>query len=149
MILIPKDFKDFLKLLNARRVKYLIIGGYAVGYHGYPRATGDLDIFVEISPANAKALVGAFKKFGFDVPELKESLFLRKGKMVRVGRPPMRLEVLNDISGVSFDECYTSRVTDVIEGIQLHFIDLPHLLANKRASGRAKDLADVENLQGP
>lgn len=147
MLLIPQDFKDFLRLLNAHRVRHLIIGGYAVGYHGYPRATGDLDIFVEISETNAANLVSVFREFGFDVPELNAGIFLEPGKIVRLGRPPMRLEVMNRIDGVSFEECYVGRATEWVDGLPLHFIGLPQLLLNKRASGRAKDLADLENLR--
>src|SRR5215217_289823 len=98
--LLPDDFRDFLKLCNQKRVKYLRIGGYAVGYYGYPRATGDMDVWIERSTENAARTVEVLKVFGFDVPELTGDLFLQKGKIVRMGVPPIRLEILNDISGV-------------------------------------------------
>lgn len=109
---LPPDFKEFLKLLKEHDVRYLLIGGYAVGYHGYPRATEDMDIWVAIHPDNAKKLVSAIKEFGFDDPELNPDLFLQSPKIVRMGYPPMRLEITNYISGVEFDECYRTRIVD-------------------------------------
>lgn len=146
MIPLPRDFQDFLRLLNASRIRYLVIGGYAVAYHGYVRYTGDLDLFVELSVSNATKLVSVLREFGFDLPELKPALFLQKGRIVRLGYEPMRLEILNEIDGVSFQECYQHRRRSTVGGLNIHFIDLPELLKNKRASGRLKDLADVEAL---
>jgi hypothetical protein len=146
MIPLPRDFQDFLRLLNASRVSYLVIGGYAVAYHGYVRYTGDLDIFVELSVSNATRLVSALRDFGFNLPQLKPALFLQKGRIVRLGYEPMRLEILNDIDGVSFEECYRERRRSRVGGLSINFIDLTHLLKNKRASGRQKDLADLEAL---
>ncbi len=103
---LPPDFKEFLKLLKEHDVRYLLIGGYAVGYHGYPRATEDFDIWVAIHPDNARKLVTVLKIFGFDDPALKPELFLQKPKIIRMGSPPMRLEIPMSISGVEFDECY-------------------------------------------
>ena len=143
---LPGDFKEFLKLLNEKRVRYLLIGGYAVGYHGYPRATNDMDIWIAVHPDNAKKIVGVLRDFGFGVPELNPDLFLQKNKIVRMGNPPMRLEISTGISGVKFDECYASKIVDVLDGVQVNIIDLPHLKINKKAAGRLKDLADLENL---
>ena len=140
------NFADFLKSLNARGVEYLVVGGYAVGYHGFVRATGDLDVFVRASAQNAEKLVGAFKDFGFNVPELTATVFLERGRIVRLGVPPLRLEVMNEISGVEFDACFGRRVVETIDGLRIAFIDRESLLQNKRAAGRAKDLADVEAL---
>ena len=146
MIRLPHDFREFLQLLNAHRVEYLVVGGYAVGYHGYPRATVDLDIWVAISPINARHIVTVFKKFGFDVKELKEDLFLKENKIVRIGEPPLRIEVMTSVSGVDFDACYEQRIVDTIDGVQVNFITLSNLKANKFAAGRHKDLNDLENL---
>jgi len=143
---LDRNFADFLRLLNSHSVEYLVIGGYAVGYHGFVRATGDLDIFVGISAENASALVKVFQEFGFSTPELKEQLFLEAGKIVRIGLPPLRIEVLNGISGVSFGEIYPNRIEETIDGLRVPFIDLQSLLKNKAASGRMKDLADIEEL---
>jgi hypothetical protein len=90
---LPFDFKEFLKLLNENGVRYLLIGGYAVGYHGYPRATNDMDVWIAIHPDNAQRVVNTLKEFGFDQPELTPELFLQKNKIIRMGHPPMRLEI--------------------------------------------------------
>jgi len=145
-IQIPPDFKEFLQLLNSHQVEYLLIGGYAVGYYGYPRATGDMDVWIAINPENAEKLVTVLKEFGFDVPNLSPELFLEKGKITRMGVPPMRLEILTTISGVSFEDCYANRTIDVVDGVEINFISMSHLKANKKASGRHKDLNDLENL---
>jgi len=146
MIRLPSDFKEFLQLLNDHRVDYLLVGGYAVGYHGYPRATVDLDIWVAVTPRNARHLVMVFKEFGFDVKELKEDLFLKENKIVRIGEPPLRIEVMTSVSGVDFDACYEQRIVDTIDGIQVNFINLENLKVNKMSAGRHKDLNDLENL---
>jgi len=143
---LDRNFADFLRLLNSHGVEYLVIGGYAVGYHGFVRATGDLDVFVDISAKNASLLVQVFADFGFATPELTNELFLEPGKIVRVGLPPIRIEVLNNISGVSFSEAYPKRIEETIDGVRIPFIDLSSLLKNKSASGRMKDLADIEGL---
>ena len=140
------NFADFLRSLNARGVEYLVIGGYAVGFHGFVRATGDLDVFVGVSEKNAEALVAAFHDFGLHLPEVRKELFLDEGKILRVGVPPLRLEVMNHISGVSFAACYSTRVETVIDGVRVPFINLENLLRNKAASGRPKDLADLHAL---
>lgn len=143
---LPPDFKEFLQLLNVHSVRYLLIGGYAVGYHGYPRATVDMDIWVAIHPDNARRVVMALKEFGFDLPEVEETIFLQENKVIRMGVPPMRLEILTSISGVEFADCFHERVVDVIDGIQVNLISLERLKENKKASGRYKDLNDLEQL---
>jgi len=143
---LPLDFKEFLKLLNEKGVRYLLIGGYAVGYHGYPRATNDMDIWIAVNPENAERVVDALHAFGFDLPELTPDLFLQENKIIRMGNPPMRLEITTGISGVEFDDCYTNRVVDVLDGVEVNVIDLPHLKVNKKAAGRLKYLDDLENL---
>ena len=143
---LPSDFKEFLKLLNDKEVRYLLIGGYAVGYHGYPRATSDMDIWIDLHPDNAVRVVTALQEFGFNLPELKPEIFSKENAIIRMGIPPMRLEISTGISGVEFEECYTSRIVDKINGMQVNVIDLRHLKINKKAAGRLKDLADLENL---
>lgn len=143
------NFADFLRSLNRHGVEYLVVGGYAVGYHGFVRATGDLDVFVGISGKNARNLVNAFRDFGFDVPELSEATFMEKGRIVRIGVPPLRLEVMNEISGVSFAECHVRRIEETIDGVRINFIDREMLLTNKRSAGRPKDLADIDALTRP
>jgi hypothetical protein len=143
---LPNDFKEFLKLLNADEVRYLLVGGYAVGFHGYPRATADMDIWVAVSPGNADRLVAVFRDFGMTDPQLTPALFQERGRIVRMGVPPMRIEVLTDIDGVVFDECHAARIMAEIDGQQVPVISREHLLRNKRAAGRHKDLDDLENL---
>jgi len=147
MIHLPHDFKEFLQLLNSKKVEYLIIGGYAVALYGYPRATGDMDIWIAISKDNARKLVEVLEKFGFDIPELKEEIFLEKNKVIRMGYPPLRIEILTSIDGVEFSECYNNRQTVVIDSVAVNFISLEDLKKNKKASGRYQDLADIENLE--
>jgi len=145
-IVLHPDFKDFLKLLNDRNIKYLLIGGYAVGYHGYPRATNDMDIWIAIDPETAELMVNVLKEFGFDTPQLSKDLFLKKDKIIRMGIAPIRIEILTSISGVGFEESYQKKVIDEIDGIPVNIISLEQLKINKKASGRHKDLDDFENL---
>lgn len=145
-IRLPPDFREFLQLLSAHQVEYLLIGGYAVGYHGYPRATAEMDIWIAIHPQNAEKLVRVLKEFGFDLPELSADLFLNENQIIRMGMPPVRIEITTTISGVTFDDCYTQRVVDLLDGVPANLIDLNHLKINKKASGRYKDLNDLENL---
>ncbi len=140
------DFKEFLRSLNAHKVEYLLIGGYAVNYHGYPRATADMDIWIAVHPANADRVVAALKEFGFNLPDLSPELFLRPWQIIRLGIPPVRIEIATTISGVDFDECYAERVKDTLDGVPVSLISLKHLKLNKKASGRHQDLADLEHL---
>lgn len=144
--LLPPDFKEFLKLLNSHGVEYLLVGGYAVGYYGYPRATADMDIWVARTPHNAAKLVKALNEFGFNLPELTPDLFLHENQVIRMGVPPFRIEILTSASGVAFAECYAARVEAVIDEVQVYIINLAHLKQNKRAVGRYKDLDDLDHL---
>ena len=133
-------------MLNLHQVEYLLIGGYAVSYHGYPRTTADMDIWVAIQKKNAERVVTVLKEFGFDTPHLTTDLFLRENQIVRMGSPPMRIELLTTISGVRFEECYSERIIDFIDDVEVQIINLEHLKHNKQASGRQKDLDDLEHL---
>jgi hypothetical protein len=124
----------------------LLIGGYAVGYHGYPRATADMDIWIAMNPSNSQRIVIVLKEFGFDLPELSPELFLKEWQIIRMGVPPIRIELATTISGVNFDECYAERLTDTLDGIKVNLISLKHLKINKKASGKHQDLAVLENL---
>ena len=145
-MVLPPDFKEFLKLLNDKNIQYLLIGGYAVGYHGYPRATNDMDIWIAINLKTAEQMVLALKEFGFDTSQLSEELFLKENSIVRMGIAPMRIEILTTISGVDFEECFRHKIVDEIDGIEVNIIGLKQLKINKKASGRHKDLDDFENL---
>lgn len=148
MVRLHPDFREFLKLLNAARVEYLLIGGYAVGYYGYSRATLDMDVWIAVRPRNAKKMAVVMSGFGFPKGSLDESVFLEKGKILRLGLPPVRLEILTDISGVTFDDCYARKNRVTLAGIKVNLIGFDDLLRNKAASGRHKDLDDLERLRG-
>jgi hypothetical protein len=121
---LTKDFKEFLECLNGHDVEYLVIGGHAVAFHGYPRATADLDVWVAVNEENARRLVAALKEFGFDVPELKPDLFLSEGRVVRMGIVPNRVEIQTGIDGVRFSRCYPARIAAELDGIAVDFISL-------------------------
>lgn len=140
------DFKDFLKLLNSCKVDYLLIGGYAVGYHGYPRATADMDIWIDNHPENAARVVEALHRFGFNAPELAQELFLRPDKIIRMGYPTVRIEILTGVSGISFKECFQNKLTARMDGVDVNMIKLEDLKKNKAASRREKDLDDLKHL---
>lgn len=144
--LLTDDFKEFLRLFNAHRVEYLVVGGYAVGVHGYPRATVDLDVWVRSSPDNATRIVAALRAFGFAATAPDPSLFLSDRTIVRFGVPPFRIELMTSIDGVVFDVCVRRALVVEIDGTSVPFISLEDLRANKRAAGRHKDLNDLENL---
>lgn len=147
---LPKDFVEFLKALSARGAEYVIVGGHAVAFHGYPRYTGDLDVWIAISDANSERIVQALKDFGFDLPELSKEMFLDPARMTRMGREPLRIEILNSISGdLNFDQVANRAVkVELDEGFVAPFICFDDLIVNKKASGRTKDILDLENLPG-
>jgi hypothetical protein len=147
MIEFPRDFKEFLKLLTSKEIEYLVIGGYAVGFYGYPRATGDMDIWIATNELNAGKMVGALRQFGFDLPDLKKEIFLEDKKVIRMGIPPMRLEILTSIDGVTFETCFKHRVVADFGDFKVNFISKDDLLLNKRSSGRPQDIVDYEKLQ--
>jgi len=140
------DFKDFLRLLNSHAVEYLLVGGYAVGCHGYPRATGDMDVWIAVSESNAQKAAIVLRDFGMPEEDVSKRLFLEKDRVVRMGVPPVRIGVITGASGVDFAECYSRREVIEIDGIPVNFISLGDLEDNKRASARHKDLEDLEHL---
>lgn len=145
-IALPVDFSEFLKSLNDHRVDYLLVGGYAVSFHGYPRATEDIDVWVSRRKENATKVVAAIREFGFNTGNLREELFEEDHRIVRMGYPPLRIELTTHIDGVAFDECWSRRITAEFDGLQVPVICLADLKRNKRASGRHKDLDDLEKL---
>ena len=146
VIELPPDFKEFLRLLNCHNADYLVIGGFAVGFHGYPRSTSDIDIWISKTPENVIRVVAAIREFGFDTPNLTPELFLQQRKIVRMGHPAVRIEVMNEIDGVTFDDCRTDRVKTEFDGIPVNIIGLTDLRRNKTASARPKDLDDLQQL---
>jgi len=141
-----KDFKEFIGLLNAHKVKYLVVGGYAVALYGHPRYTKDIDIWVSSDRQNARNLIAALEEFGFSFPNLSADDFTTPDSIIQLGYPPNRIDLLTTLSGVTFDECYASRFEVNIDGLIVSYIDLEHLKTNKLYSGRNQDLADLEKL---
>jgi hypothetical protein len=148
MLALAKDFNDFLKLLNSNGVEYLLIGGYAVALHGYIRATNDLDVWVGVDKQNSIRVDRALREFGFAPASLSPDLFQESNRVIRMGMPPLRIEVLTSISGVDFGVCYQERETVQIGELRVPVISLTRLRQNKSAAGRAKDRADLESLPG-
>lgn len=140
------DWREFIELLNANKVQYLVVGGYAVSFHGHPRYTKDIDLWIWIDSQNAERMIQALGEFGFGSLGLTVQDFMQPDQVIQLGYPPNRIDLLTTIPGVEFQECFAIRIEHVIDGVALNFIDAESLKRNKRASGRAQDLADVENL---
>jgi predicted nucleotidyltransferase len=142
-----RDFKEFIQSLNDNGVRYLVVGGYAVAVHGYPRYTKDIDVWVEMTVENASNILRALDQFGFGSLGVKESDFTVPDQMLQLGHPPARIDMLTTLPGVEFSECYDARVTVEVDGVAVNCIDLENLKRNKKATGRHQDLADLENLE--
>jgi predicted nucleotidyltransferase len=141
------DFRGLLESLNSAGAKYLVLGGYAVIFYGYQRVTKDLDLLISTDPANAQKVAQTLQEFaGFTKQQASQGMFRTKGKVFVVGREPVRVDILTNASALDFDECYMRRKVVEWDGIKVPLISLDDLRTNKKASGRAKDLADLENL---
>jgi Aminoglycoside-2''-adenylyltransferase len=145
--MLSKDFKEFIELLNEYSVRYLVVGGYAVAFHGHPRYTKDLDVWIELSPENAAKVLKALEKFGFGSLDLKPEDFLEDDQIIQLGYPPNRIDILMTLKDLKFEDCYKARVDVEIQDLHINFIDIESLKKNKRATGRPQDLADAENLE--
>jgi predicted nucleotidyltransferase len=145
--MLSKDFKEFIELLNGHNVRYLVVGGYAVAFHGYPRYTKDLDVWIELSPENADNMIKALEEFGFGSLMLKTEDFLESDQIIQLGYSPNRIDILTTLKKLKFKDSYKARIEIEIQGIKINFIDLENLKLNKRATGRPQDLADAENLE--
>jgi hypothetical protein len=144
----PRDFCELLECFNANRVKALIVGAYALGFHGAPRMTGDLDLFLERSAANAERVMAALEAFGFGEVGLSAADFRRPDAVIQLGVTPVRVDLLTGISGVTWEEAWAGRVESEFGGVPAAFLGLAELRRNKRAAGRHRDLADLEALGG-
>ena len=142
-----QDFKEFIESLNANQVKYLVVGGYAVAVHGYPRYTKDLDIWIENNEENATRLIKALNDFGFGSLGMQVKDFLEEDQIIQLGYPPNRIDLLTSVPGVQFQDCFGKKIEISIGNVRVFFIDLESLKSNKRASGRLQDLADLEKLE--
>jgi hypothetical protein len=141
---VQQDFRDLLALLNKYKVEYLIVGAYALGLHGAPRYTGDLDVLVRPDPINASSIMQALIEFGFGSVGLTAADFEEEGKVVQLGFPPVRVDILTSITGVSWEQAESGRVKGQFGDVTVHYIGRDEFIANKRALGRKKDLADIE-----
>ncbi|MEW6355556.1 MAG: nucleotidyltransferase [Planctomycetota bacterium] len=141
------DFEELLRLFEENKVRYMIIGGYAVAYHGYPRFTKDIDIFFANSPDNVKRVRAALLAFGFSESEAPESLLAEMGNIIRFGVPPVQVDLVNQIDGVTFEETERNAVRGRYGRVQVSFIGKTDLIRNKRASGRPRDQVDADALE--
>ena len=145
-MIFEQDFIDFIELLNLHKVDYMIIGAHALAYHGRPRHTGDLDIWIKPSDTNAEKMVSVLNDFGFGSLGLKEQDFLKENYVTQLGYPPLRIDILNSISGVEFNEAYLNKIVSDIDDLVVNFINIKEFIQNKIATGRAKDIGDIESL---
>jgi hypothetical protein len=145
---VQKDFRDLFELLNAHKVEYLIVGAYALAFHGAPRYTGDgdMDIYVKPNPTNAQRIMAALNDFGFGSVELSATDFEVEDKVVQLGFPPVRVDIVTSITGVSWEESVLGRVEGKYGNVPVYYIGRQQFISNKRALGRKKDLADLEAL---
>jgi glycine cleavage system aminomethyltransferase T len=143
---LDRDFREFVESFIAHDVRFLIVGGYALAAHGVPRATGDLDAWVWIDPANAKRIVDALASFGFKDIGVTESDFTRADSVIQLGYAPYRIDILTSIDGVDFESAWIRRASVDVGGVVVGFIGRDDLITNKRAVGRPQDLVDVERL---
>jgi hypothetical protein len=146
-IRLEEEFQELLRLLNRNNVRYLLIGGYAVILNGYVRNTTDLDLAVASDPENAECLVKALTEFGFDGENLNTTLFTKPRSLIRMGREPLKVEILNYLEGLDFESAYENRRIAELDGLNISLINIDDLITNKKAVGRHIDLADVEQLE--
>ena len=144
---VPKDYKEFIELLNQAKVKYVIVGGYALAFHNMPRFTGDIDFFIEISADNASRIVETIDKFGFKNIGITQNDFLLKDNIIQLGYPPLRIDIITTLDGVSFKQVWKNKIKGFFGNQEIHVISKPDLIKNKTASGRKQDLLDLELLK--
>lgn len=147
-MILEKDFEDFVKLLNKHKVKYMIVGGYALAIHGKPRHTGDLDIWINNSEENAIRLLKVIKEFGLSALGLQKEDFMKPGYITQIGYPPLRIDILNNIDGIAFEEAVNGmQKLQIEDDFFIYYIGLADFLKNKQASGRKQDLADIKEIK--
>lgn len=143
---VQKDFRDLCALLNVHQVEYMIVGAYALAFHGAPRYTGDLDIFVKPDPENARRIVSALNDFGFGSTNLSHSDFVVEDRVIQLGYPPVRIDLMTSLTGISWEEADLGKVEGKYGDVRVYFIGREQLIKNKKALGRKKDLADLEAI---
>jgi len=143
---LPQDWKEFVELLNSRHVDYVVVGAIAVSYHAYPRNTGDLDVLIRPTLENSRRLAGVLAEFGFRSLGLTPEDLIEAGKFIQLGVPPRRIDLLNQVSGVDFEQIWAGRVVAHVDGVAMNLMGREELIRNKRASGREKDRVDLRML---
>lgn len=143
---LQKDLKEFVALLTSLKIDFVIVGAHAVAFHGFPRFTGDIDLFIRPSLENARQIIKALNSFGFPLSDQLEITLTEPEKVIQLGRAPNRIDLLTSITGVSFDEAWENSIPTELDGVSVRMLSLEMLLKNKKASGRPKDLADVEEI---
>ena len=143
---IQQDFKELLELLNARKVEFVIVGAYALAFHGVPRFTGDIDILVKPDTENASKILAALKDFGFGSLDLNESDFNVPDKVVQLGVSPVRIDFITSLTGVTWQKAFTGKIKGHYGDIEVYYLSREELISNKKALGRNKDIADIEAL---
>ena len=143
---VQQDFRDLLELFNKHKIDYIIVGAYALGFHGAPRYTGDLDVFVKPDPRNAGNIMKALHEFGFGSVGLTSADFEEEGKVVQLGFPPVRIDLITAITGVSWEQALTGMVKGQFGDLTVQYLGRDEFIANKRALGRKKDIADLEAI---
>lgn len=146
-MILAQDFEDFVKLLNRHKVEYMVVGGYALAFHGKPRHTGDLDIWIGISESNAEKMLQVVKDFGFGSLGFTKKDFLKEGYVTQIGYPPLRIDILNSIDGVEFEQAYKNKLSVDLDTLKIDYIGLKDFIQNKQSTGRARDLTDVKEIQ--
>jgi len=145
---LAKDFENFVQLLNKHKVAYMVVGRYALGFHGNPRSTGHMDIWMKISAANAKKMITVLKVFGISSMGFKIQDFWKPGFVPQIGFPPIRIDILNSIDGIDFDQAEKNIQSVELEpDFKIKFIGLKDLIINKQASGRKQDLKDIQEIK--
>ena len=146
-MILAQDFEDFVRLLNTHEVKYMVVGGYALAFHGKPRNTGDLDIWINISEDNAERMLKVLKVFGLSSLGFEKADFLKPGYITQIGYPPLRINILNNIDGIEFSEAVQNMQRVNLDDFEISYIGLGDFIKNKQASGRSQDLADIKEIQ--
>jgi hypothetical protein len=143
---VQPDFRDLLELFNRHQVEFMLVGGYALAFHGVPRYTGDMDVFVRVSAKNAMRIMAALNEFGFGSAGLTTEDFLKENVVVQLGVPPVRVDIVTSLTGISWEEAYSNKVEGNYGNVPVFYIGRQEFISNKKAAGRHKDLADLEAL---
>ncbi|HOY17189.1 MAG TPA: hypothetical protein PLC89_07850 [Haliscomenobacter sp.] len=146
-MVLDKDFKEFIRLLNENEVRYLVIGGYAVAYHGYPRYTKDIDFWIWADPDNADRLIKTIQDFGLGVLGLQKEDLINPDNVIQLGYEPNRIDLIVALEGLDFESCFSRREDVAFEDLNVHFIGLKDLIQNKLSTGRMKDKVDAKTLE--